>query len=717
MTSAGTELVFTGTDVTSALDLFAGGKWNATPQLTYIILVDTGPELGGRHSRSLDQPAPISNAGPTLDAWARSSHDANLSFVKVDKRLEAKLASHSRRQVSGPGCSVPATGWPASMFDPCCGSDTSPGPLITDTDIALRQYCVRYGDGKVLYEDDDIHAVMSTPSGNLSFQVDVYNGSMTLSQDDCFSLFHMISTRCWNAIVPTDGTVAQERTDGGLVYNETAFFNLEVNPNLAVYYGNPQKRDRLAEKRQALRRQSSDGSESVWCTQNASTPVAESFLGPAAEDYCSRFGNGTIVGAYSELRGLTKIFNTSVLFGIDVTNGSFSIDRTECRDTFENIMQNCKLLGSQRPAQVVDGSLATDGLTWSITINPGDGPYGVTHCDNLTTKRDHLHDERQTPGSVKSVSHCIWLGQAVVSNPWCELNVTNSDGICCSNQGAVKGVQGVITEALAFCDKHGDQLIYPSNKPVMAVTWTDMSNVTYSVQWPGPGSFYLTSTWCIAGFRNIVDQCSQYMPDGKFTPSGTGPTNDPDLLGSMVIQIDGPMSVTNITSQTETNAERRTQWSHGNMHMRDAEPEPTPSNSIFCNNTGIAVSSIELQNASISMCDQWRGLILPPGGSLSEQIPLAGGYEANLSLANVCGGQLFVNPPVCTAQFEDILDDCDNGNTESAGGCNVMDSCNKYTINIIDPPDSSDSIAAREAQPQASSAPSSTIVASRDMSL
>ncbi|KAK5134673.1 hypothetical protein LTR08_006188 [Meristemomyces frigidus] len=109
------------------------------------------------------------------------------------------------------------------------------------------------------------------------------------------------------------------------------------------------------------------------------------------------------------------------------------------------------------------------------------------------------------------------------------------------------------------------------------------------------------------------------------------------------------------------------------------------ANNITCH-SGTPLSCGPLQQAAQFLCrEQWNGHILELNETLSEQIAITGSARANFTVRSECPGLFPLLGTRCLSAFEGILDDCDVGNGDTAGGATEDGDggCTKYGLSLL----------------------------------
>jgi hypothetical protein len=122
-------------------------------------------------------------------------------------------------------------------------------------------------------------------------------------------------------------------------------------------------------------------------------------------------------------------------------------------------------------------------------------------------------------------------------------------------------------------------------------------------------------------------------------------------------------------------------------HLASRQYGPAPSSEQVQCAAGSPIDSIGLQDIVNNFCTVVNNDTVLANDTAHRLTPLPHlpGVMVNVSVTANCGTDIQVNESLCKANFGDIPDDCDNGNTESAGGLNTFtgSDCGMYVIEVL----------------------------------
>ncbi|KAK3674192.1 hypothetical protein LTR78_006039 [Recurvomyces mirabilis] len=214
--------------------------------------------------------------------------------------------------------------------------------------------------------------------------------------------------------------------------------------------------------------------------------------------------------------------------------------------------------------------------------------------------------------------------------------------------------------ATTFCDKYasgtvsGEQVLSETFPLVgrMLATFKRSSSCTYTKHYDIPHDF------CTSALNELLRQCSSGQ-------SSTG----------------GSVELGNCLSYEIT--------IHDNIIDHPTAPQARQADQIKCGENPCVASSVAVQNATDSFCHTFNGWTLKRNNTISAQVTVSPVAEdgsclkAGISITNSCF-EFFTWYKPCEAGFDDIMDDCDNGNTETSGGTVTAgdNGCVKYKLEV-----------------------------------
>lgn len=298
---------------------------------------------------------------------------------------------------------------------------------------------------------------------------------------------------------------------------------------------------------------------------------------------------------------------------------SVVIEDGACRWAFAHLLNGCTT-GS---GNVYGGSYVspTGCETWSIDI-----------AQASESKRDAL----PAPEIHAAAADASELGDRTKAASLQRRDVSCGSGQLASSTDLEAAVQ-------TFCKKYSSQVLVPGNTQTDNIPLSQGGEATLLRTYRCSGFETIAYNECVVTFDDIITAC---QADGNAAESYGGSSVDDSDCTSYQLKTPNPKN-------------------NGLMVRQGANVSSCLQ--------GTPVSSVALQEATDFFCTWWNGFVIHPNNTLYQNFQLhpplnVPSAKANITIVNECDNDMSVVNSTCKASFDNIVDDCDNGNTESAGG-------------------------------------------------
>ncbi|KAK5121196.1 hypothetical protein LTR85_005680 [Meristemomyces frigidus] len=346
--------------------------------------------------------------------------------------------------------------------------------------------------------------------------------------------------------------------------------------------------------------------------------------------------------------------------------GNQTVTYADCVYAFGNITDNCVDDGDTTLAtggqNLVDGGCTTYEL---LAISNEDYAAEIGNFSSASVSAGSLSMATNVPTS--SVLLAASVSAAGVSTSTTSVTSASSAAVSARQQlGSLRCGAGspvpsadLQTAAENFCNHYSTTVISPGATQIDDVPLAHGGSATFARSYASSctGDQTISYEECTILFGDIISLC---------TAGAAG-----DAVGGVNL-FDTCTEYQILINPSKTNA----------MAARQA------SNQISCL-AGDPVSSVALQTATDAFCTNMAGEVIAVNGRVSSQMAFrvsdVVGATANVTISNQCADAYSIDLSRCKATFDGIADDCDMGNTDTAGGLNTDGDggCAKFSLSVI----------------------------------